>query len=569
MQGLRKLAADEQIAYFSMEIGLTDDIPTFSGGLGVLAGDTLKSAAELNLPMVAVTLLSRKGFFRQVLDAEGHQSEEPEDWDPAEHMRHLSLKIHVPVEGRSVAVTAWCRDIICPATEWKVPVFYLDTNLPENDERDRGITDFLYGGDARYRLKQEIVLGIGGVLALNALGLRIKKYHMNEGHAALLTLELLRRFKRDIESVWDEKKVWDEESVRDLCVFTTHTPVEAGHDRFPYPMVREVLGETIPEDEIKKLAGSENFNMTLLAMNLSKYINGVAKKHGEVSRRMFPGYEINAITNGVHTHTWVSPSFARLYDRFLPGWANEPEIFVRVDRVPLAEIWKAHMEAKKDLIDYVNSVSSAAMDYETLTIGFARRATAYKRADMLFTDMERLKRIGGGRLQIIYAGKAHPRDTGGKKIIHEVFQKIRELEGEIRIVFLENYKIGIAKKLTSGVDVWLNTPMRPREASGTSGMKAAHNGVLNFSVLDGWWIEGYVEGATGWSIGPEPQESPVSNNAVDSEDLYRKLEKEILPLFYEDRDGWVRMMQSAIGKIAYYFNTHRMMRRYVTEAYIR
>jgi len=569
MQGLKKLSADEQIAYFSMEIGLTDDIPTFSGGLGILAGDTLKSAAELNLPMVAVTLLTRKGFFRQVLDAEGVQSEFPEEWNPEDHMRLLPSRINVTIEGRTVVVAAWCRDIVCPVTGWKVPVFYLDTALPENDEQDRGITDHLYGGDKSYRLKQEIVLGIGGVLMLKALKLRIKKYHMNEGHAALLTLVLLRRFKRDIESVWDEKKVWDEERVRELCVFTTHTPVEAGHDRFPYEMIRSVLGEIIAIDELKKLAGEDIFNMTYLAMNLSNYINGVAKKHGEVSRHMFPGYEINAITNGVHSHTWVSPSFARLYDRYLPGWANEPEIFVRVDRIPADEIWGAHMEAKKELIDYVNEKTGAGMDTETLTIGFARRATAYKRAEMLFSDIERLKKMGTGKLQIIYAGKAHPKDDGGKKIICEVFKKIQELKGSINVVFLENYKMGIAKKLVAGVDVWLNTPMRPREASGTSGMKASHNGVLNFSVLDGWWIEGYIEGATGWSIGPEPTASPVSNYDVDSADLYKKLEEQIIPLYYEDREGWIKMMQSAVGKVAYYFNTHRMMRRYVTEAYIR
>jgi len=569
MQGLKKLAADEQIAYFSMEIGLTDDVPTFSGGLGILAGDTLKSAAELNLPMVAVTLQAKKGFFRQVLDAEGHQSELPEEWNPAEQMRLLPHKVNVTIEGRSVAVAAWCRDIICPVTGWKVPVFYLDTDLPENEEKDRGITDYLYGGDKRYRLKQEIVLGIGGVLMLRALNLRIKKYHMNEGHAALLTLVLLRRFKRDIESVWDEQKVWDEEHVRELCVFTTHTPVEAGHDRFPYEMIKEVLGEIITIDEMKKLAGEDVFNMTYLAMNLSNYINGVAKKHGEVSRHMFPGYVINAITNGVHSPTWVSPSFARLYDKYLPGWANEPEIFVRIDRVPSDEIWAAHIEAKKDLIEYVNSVSHVEMDPDVLTIGFARRATAYKRAEMLFADVDRLKKMGKGRLQIIYAGKAHPRDEGGKKIICEVFQKIKELQGSINVVFLENYKINVAKKLVAGVDVWLNTPMRPREASGTSGMKASHNGVLNFSVLDGWWIEGYIEGSTGWSIGPEPTASPVSNFDVDSEDLYKKLEGQIIPLYYEDRAGWIRMMQGAVGKVAYYFNTHRMMRRYVTEAYIR
>jgi len=552
-----------------MEIGLVDEVPTFSGGLGILAGDTLKSAAELNLPMVAVTLMARKGFFRQVLDAEGNQSEEPIDWDPAKVMRLLPDKVNITIEGRSVAVAAWCRDIVCPVTGWKVPVFYLDVHLPENDEQDRGLTDFLYGGDRAYRLKQEIILGIGGVLMLKALRLRIKKYHMNEGHAALLTIELLRRFKRDIESVWDEKQVWDEERVRELCVFTTHTPVEAGHDRFPYEMVTRILGEVISLDEMQKLAGEDCFNMTYLAMNLSKYINGVAKKHGEVSRNMFPGYVIKAITNGVHSPTWVSPSFARLYDRYLPGWANEPEIFVRVDRVPSEEVWAAHMEAKKDIIDYVNKVSDVGMDCDTLTIGFARRATAYKRAEMLFADMERLRKIGAGKLQIIYAGKAHPSDEGGKNIIREVFEKIKELKGEIKIVFLENYRIEIAKKLVAGVDVWLNTPMRPREASGTSGMKASHNGVLNFSVLDGWWIEGYIEGATGWSIGPEPTDSPISNYAADSEDLYKKLEEEIVPLYYNDREGWIRMMSSAIGKVAYYFNTHTMMRRYVTEAYIR
>jgi len=569
MQGLKKLSADEQIAYFSMEIGLTDDVPTFSGGLGILAGDTLKSAAELNLPMVAVTLQARKGFFRQVLDDEGHQTEEPIEWNPADQMRLLPNKVHVTIEGRSVAVVAWCRDIVCPVTAWKVPVFYLDTDLPENDEQDRGITDYLYGGDKTYRLKQEIVLGIGGVLMLKALKIRIKKYHMNEGHAALLTLVLLRRFKRDIESVWDEEKVWDEERVRELCVFTTHTPVEAGHDRFPYDMIIKVLGEVITLYEMKKLAGEDDFNMTYLAMNLSNYINGVAKKHGEVSRHMFPGYAINAITNGVHSPTWVSPSFARLYDKYLPGWATEPEIFVRVDRVPAHEFWAAHMEAKKKLIDFVNETTGAGMDPEILTIGFARRATAYKRAEMLFADVERLKKMGAGKLQIIYAGKAHPRDEGGKKIICEVFRKIKELKGCINIVFIENYRIEVAKKLVAGVDVWLNTPMRPREASGTSGMKASHNGVLNFSVLDGWWIEGYIEGATGWSIGPEPTSSPVSNYDVDSADLYKKLEEQIIPLYYEDNAGWVKMMQSAVGKVAYYFNTHRMMRRYVTEAYIR
>ncbi|GMR04618.1 MAG: alpha-glucan family phosphorylase [Thermodesulfobacteriota bacterium] len=569
MEELQRVAEDPQIAYFSMEIGLTDEIRTFSGGLGILAGDTLKSAAELNIPMIAVTLASRKGFFRQHLDAEGRQTEEPDDWGLEEKLQPIPRKVHVRIEGRDVAVRAWCYKVACPVTDWKVPIFYLDTNLPENDELDRGLTDCLYGGDKRYRLKQEIILGIGGVLMLNALGFRVKKYHMNEGHAAFLTLELLRRFKRDIESVWDEKEVWDFERVKNLCVFTTHTPVEAGHDRFPYDMVKEVIGEFIPLDVLKELAGSDDLNMTLLAMNLSKYINGVAKKHGEVSRGLFPGYEIKAITNGVHSHTWTYKSFARLYDRYLPGWANEPELFVRVDKIPADEIWDAHMDAKKELIDCVNEKTGVGMDYDTLTMGFARRATSYKRANMLFSDIERLKRIGGGKLQIIYAGKAHPRDSEGKRIIEDIFRKIAELKGSVKAVFLENYNIDLAKKLVSGVDVWLNTPMRPREASGTSGMKAAHNGVLNFSVLDGWWLEGHIEGYTGWSIGPGQAESVLSHGTSDVEDLYGKLEKEIIPIYYENRGLWIKMMESAIGKIAYYFNSHRMMRRYVTEAYIR
>ncbi|MFQ5442348.1 MAG: alpha-glucan family phosphorylase [Thermodesulfobacteriota bacterium] len=569
MEELKRVAEDPQIAYFSMEIGLTDEIRTFSGGLGILAGDTLKSAAELNLPMVAVTLASRKGFFVQHLDSEGRQTEEPDEWGLEEKLQLHPQKVLVRIEGRDVAIRAWFYKVGCPVTGWKVPIFYLDTNLPENDERDRGLTDCLYGGDERYRLCQEIILGIGGVLMLRAIGFRIKKYHMNEGHAAFLTVELLRRFKRDIESVWDEKEVWDVERVKDLCVFTTHTPVEAGHDRFSYDLVKSVLGERLPLDILKGLAGKDNLNMTLLAMNLSNYINGVAKKHGEVSRDLFPGYEINAITNGVHSHTWTSKSFARLYDRYLPGWANEPELFVRVDKVPSGELWDAHMEAKRELIDYVNEKTGAGMDPDTLTIGFARRATAYKRANMLFSDVERLKRIGEGRLQIIYAGKSHPSDGGGKAIIEEIFKKMKELKGSIKVVFLENYNIALAKKMVSGVDVWLNTPMRPREASGTSGMKASHNGVLNFSVLDGWWIEGHIEGKTGWSIGPGPSESAVSDGASDVEDLYTKLEKEIIPVYYNNRDLWVSMMENAIGKIAYYFNTHRMMRRYVTEAYIR
>ncbi|MEK6759549.1 MAG: alpha-glucan family phosphorylase [Deltaproteobacteria bacterium] len=570
MKFIQELTAEPKIAYFSMEIGFRNDIPTYSGGLGVLAGDTIKSAADLNLPMVAVTLIYKKGYFRQEIK-DGKQIEHPEEWDPSKQMMLLPQKIHLKIEGRDVHVQAWMYGVTGPVSKWSVPIFFLDTDLPENAPEDRGLTDSLYGGDDRYRLKQEMVLGLGGVMMLRILGFRIKKYHMNEGHASLLTLELLHRFKKDIESVWDEKEIWDIEKVKDLCVFTTHTPVEAGHDKFSYDLVREVVGEIIPFDVLKTLAGPDKLNLTLLAMNLSQYINGVAKKHGEVSKVLFPGYKIQAITNGVHTFTWTCESFARLYDKYIPGWANEPELFVRVGKIPDDELWAAHMEAKKKLIDHVNKVTGAGMDSETLTIGFARRATAYKRANLLLSDQERLKKIGKGRLQIIYAGKAHPRDWDGKKNIEEIVKKGQEIGADVKIVYLENYNMDLASMLVSGVDVWLNTPMRPREASGTSGMKAAHNGVVNFSVLDGWWIEGHIEGFTGWAIGPSPTESTLSvaTDALDMEDLYQKLEHAVIPLYYDNRHLWIRMMQNAIGKNAYYFNTHRMMRRYVTEAYIR
>lgn len=570
MSILSEYIKEPKIAYFTMEIGLSDDMHTYSGGLGVLAGDTVRSAADLNIPFVAITLISRKGYFNQELDKNGHQTELPAIWEPSRYMTTLPESVSIRLEGRTVYIRAWVY-FVESLRNGKVPVLFLDTDLPENSDKDREITDYLYGGDEAYRMKQEAVLGIGGVRMLRKLGFNIKKYHMNEGHAAFLTLELLHEYKRDIETVWDETHIWDVDTVKEFCVFTTHTPVEAGHDRFSYELYSRILGDYFPENVLRRLAGEECLNMTLLALNLSKYINGVAKRHGEVSKGMFPGYQINAITNGVHSYTWTSEGFKRLYDKYLPGWANEPEIFVRIGIIPDEELWDAHMDAKKKLIDYVNSVTDAGMDYDTLTIGFARRATSYKRADLLFYDIERLERIGSGRLQIVYAGKAHPKDIEGKLMIERIYSVIQRLKGKIRIAFLKNYNMDIALKLVSGVDVWLNTPLRPYEASGTSGMKAAHNGVLNFSVLDGWWIEGHIEGYTGWSIGPAPNEQVSKDdiNRIDAEDLYYKLENLIIPTFYNDRKRWIRMMQNAIGKNAYYFNTHRMMRRYVTEAYIR
>ncbi len=570
MSILEKHTNGSKIAYFSMEIGLRDEIPTFSGGLGILAGDTIKSSADLNLPLVAVTLIYHKGYFKQDIDDQGRQIELAAQWAPSEIMTTLPEKVDVIIEDRTVYIQALVYAVISPRGG-EIPVIFLDTNLPENSEEDRALTDHLYGGDDSYRIKQEVILGIGGVRMLRKLGLQIKKYHMNEGHAAFLTLELLHQFKNDLKDVWDESFMWNFETVKELCVFTTHTPVEAGHDKFSYDLYRRVIGDYFPEKVIRGIAGEENLNMTLLALNLSNDVNGVAKKHGEVSQNMFPGYKINSITNGVHSYTWTCDSFKRLFDKYLPGWANEPELFVRIDMVPPAELWNAHLEAKKILIDYVNSIHDLNMDYETLTIGFARRFATYKRASLLFTDIERLEKIASGKIQLIYAGKAHPKDEGGKKLIEDIFSYSQKLKGRINIAFIDNYNMETALKMVSGVDIWLNNPVRPLEASGTSGMKAAHNGVLNFSVLDGWWIEGHIEGETGWSIGPESTEAVPDENAdaIDTSDLYKKLEEVIIPTFYQDRDKWISMMKSAIGKNAYYFNTHRMMRRYVTEAYIR
>ncbi len=570
---LQEFTREPKIAYFSMEIGIANDIPTYSGGLGVLAGDTIRSGADLKLPMVAVTLLSKKGYFTQEIDERGRQTEQPTLWEPSKYMTLLPSKVYIQIEDREVAIQAWLY-VVKSLTGGSIPVFFLDTDVEGNSPDDKELTSYLYGGDQAYRLKQEIILGIGGVKMLHELGFEIKKYHMNEGHASLLTIELLLRYKRPIEDVWDERLVWDVTRVRDICVFTTHTPVEAGHDKFSYDLILKVMGELIPLSVMRELGGDDSLNMTLLALNLSEFVNGVAKKHGQVSQSMFPGYEISAITNGVHTYTWTCDSLKRLYDKYLPGWANEPELFVRVGRIPDDELWAAHMEAKKVLIDFVNIETNAGMDYETLTIGFARRATAYKRPDLIFSDIERLEKIATGKIQIIYSGKAHPRDDHGKWLIEKIHVIKERLKGKIKMAYVKNYDMEKALKLVSGVDVWLNTPLRPREASGTSGMKAAHNGVMNFSILDGWWIEGHIEGFTGWAIGPSPTESMLSNNIEemdkrDAEDLYNKLENIIIPMYYTDRHTWIRMMQNAIGKNAYYFNSHRMMRRYVTEAYIR
>lgn len=565
MSQLNDFTHEPRVAYFSMEIALQNDIPTYSGGLGVLAGDTMRSATDLELPVVAVTLVSRAGYFRQTIDAEGRQKEEPLHWQPADHAELLNAKIAVTIENRTVWISAWLYTLE-GHMNGRQPIILLDTDVAENSAEDRKITDTLYGGDSTYRLKQEIVLGMGGMRLLQALGFEIRQYHMNEGHSALLGLELLRRFKYSTEDIRPGDALYDIPRVRECCCFTTHTPVDAGHDRFEYALVQRVLNNFVDIATLKQLAGDESLNMTRLALNLSEHVNGVAKRHAEVSRKMFPGYRVKAITNGVHPYTWTSPGFARLYDQHLPGWCHEPELLVRADCcIPDEAIVQAHREAKMNLLDHITSLTGKTFDAQQPILGFARRMTAYKRPDLLFSDLARLKAIAQQHpFQIVLAGKAHPNDQGGKQLIELIHRHISELDGLINMTFLPGYDMDIARVMVAGVDVWLNTPLRPMEASGTSGMKAAFNGVPNLSVLDGWWVEGCIEGVTGWGVG----DSTESANSNDALALYDKLEHVVLPL-YQHPASWVNVMKGAICKNASFFNSHRMMRRYTTEAYVR
>jgi starch phosphorylase len=520
----------------------------------------------MELPMVAVTLISHQGYFRQEIDPSGRQIEHPDAWDPTKWTVGLTAKVAVTIEQRDVWVGG--RLYVHEGhMNGRQPVILLDTDLDENHPDDRTITHFLYGGDEAYRLKQEMVLGIGGIRLLRALGFEIRQYHMNEGHSALLPLELLRRYAYAPEELRPGESPYDLPRVRDLCCFTTHTPVEAGHDRFDYRLVDRVMEPMIETATLKQLAGENDLNMTRLALNLSEYINGVAKRHAEISRGMFPGYRVHAVTNGVHPFRWTSASFRALYDKYLPGWCHEPELLVRADCC-LAddEVWAAHLACKRVLVDRVASLTSVRLDPELPVLGFARRMTAYKRPDLLFTDLERLRAIAQqSPFQVVLAGKAHPRDAGGKQLIETLHRHMRDLQDVIRVVYLPDYGMELAQTMVAGVDVWLNTPLPPREASGTSGMKAAFNGVPNLSVLDGWWIEGCIEGITGWAVG----NSEAVSDGEDAASLYRKLEQTVLPLYHQDRPGWINVMKGAITKNASFFNSHRMMRRYATEAYIR
>jgi glycogen phosphorylase len=550
------------VAYFSMEIAIHPSMPTYSGGLGVLAGDTLRSAADLGVPLAAFTLLHRKGYFQQHLDGAGVQTEEVQSWNPADYCTEETARVTVLVEDRVVTVRAWRYDL-AGRFGHVVPIYLLDTDVDGNSGWDRGLTDHLYGGDTNYRLQQEIVLGMGGARMANALDLKVNVYHMNEGHAALLTLALLEGQLGG--GPLGTPTEADIEQVRRKCVFTTHTPVPAGHDRFSTEQAIRILGG----DRTARLQQQGCFrdgllNMTLLALRFSRYANGVAMQHGKISREMFPEFAIDSITNGVHAPTWVSEPVQEMLDEHIPAWRRDNLYLRNAIDIPETRFLEAHARAKEELLAEVGSRTGRVLDPKVLTLGFARRVATYKRATLMFTDPERLKQIAAeaGGLQILYAGKAHPQDEPGKGLIQRVVEEAARSSNDLlRIIYLENYAWDLGAMLTAGVDVWVNTPKRPYEASGTSGMKAAMNGVPSLSILDGWWIEGCIEGVTGWAI------EDGASDEEEAHSLYKKLETAVVPLYREGPEKWARLMRTTLAFNASYFNTNRMVKQYARNAY--
>src|ERR1700761_6455310 len=562
LKAVRLAASEGMVGYFSMEIAIEPSMPTYSGGLGVLAGDTLRSAADMGLLLAAVTLVHRKGYFRQILDANGVQSEEPQPWSPEARLPQEEPRIVVTIEGRPVHVRAWRYDME-GVTGHTIPIYLLDTDLEANDPRDRTLTDRLYGGDTNYRLAQEIVLGIGGFRMLDALGYDVSVYHMNEGHAALLTLALLEKTLSG--GALSSAQERDFDAVRQHCVFTTHTPVPAGHDRFSMEQGNRILGSE-RTTLIERVGGCHDgmLNMTYIALRFARYVNGVAMQHGKVSREMFPDYTIDAITNGVHAATWTAPAFRVLFDRHIPRWREDNLKLRYAMEIPENEIAEAHLEGKRALIAAVKIRTGLELRPEIFTIGFGRRAATYKRCELLFSDPGRLLRAARelGGLQILLSGKAHPADHPAKAKIQQVIELTRQFSSdELKIGYLEDYDWTLGALLTGGVDLWLNTPKRPYEASGTSGMKAALNGVPSLSILDGWWIEGWIEGVTGWAIADH------DDDAGEATSLYEHLEQVILPLFYQQPEQWQRIMRSTVALNGSYFNTQRMLEQYVLNAY--
>ncbi len=601
------------VAYFSAEFGFHESVPEYSGGLGILAGDHCKAASDLGLPFVAVGLLYRHGYFIQRLNKEGWQEALAMNIAFNELPIHEARKedgsvlaVQVDILGRTVTAKVWEIKV------GRISLYALDTDVPANSDEDRKITAELYGGDTEMRIRQEIVLGIGGVRALRALGIKPSVYHMNEGHAAFLGMERIRQLMAD-----DGVEYYPALQVTAASsVFTTHTPVPAGNDAFSADLMHRYFEKYVGElkisfEEFLKFGRTWNhtpddpFSMTILALRMSRRANGVSAKHGDVSRKMWtsvwpyaPVQEvpITSVTNGIHLHTWLAPEMRDLYEKYFgAGWQDrisDPDLWRRVSDIPDTELWNTHMLLKKRMIEFVrcrvrehrerlgespDRVRAAAtlLDPEVLTIGFARRFATYKRALLLFKDLERLRVIFGKKdrpIQIVIAGKSHPKDDAGKRLIQNLIRLISEPEFEGKVVFVEDYDTNVARHLVQGVDVWLNNPLRPLEASGTSGQKVPPNGGVNLSVLDGWWCEGY-NGKNGWAIGPEIDGgTPELQDEVDVKSLYGILDNQVIPLYYAKPDGrlplaWINLMRESIRSVTPVFNTWRMVREYMERFY--
>ncbi len=554
------------VAYFSMEIAIDSALPTYSGGLGVLAGDTIRGAADLGVPMVAVTLLHRKGYVRQSISDSGEQLEAPEQWEPEQLLSRCQPVVDVPLRDRIIRVQAWKR-VEVGVTGHSVPILFLDTDVVENSPEDKRITDSLYGGDHGLRLLQELVLGVGGARMLRALGYPANTiHHMNEGHAAFLLLDRI-----PDEGTPDTEGALQE--LRHRTVFTTHTPVPAGHDVFTVEHVSHVL----TDEHLKKVEGvfrDGYLNMTRLALAFSGTVNAVSRKHMDVTKAMFPEADVYGITNGVHAVRWTAPPFARLFDKFLPGWRQRSEQLRQAILIPVEDIQQAHRECRESFLRAIESQVGMPFGGAGIVIGFARRATEYKRPLMIFNDLPRLQRLAEqfGPINLIFAGKAHPRDEWGKSLIraiHELGTKGGDL---VRVAFLPNYETHLAGQMVAGVDVWLNTPRAPMEASGTSGMKCALNGVPSLSIADGWWLEGGIQGVTGWIVKSPLNEggvSPMEQDHADADALYSQLEHHVLPMFFHSHMAFGEVMRNAIALNGSFFNTHRMVDQYRVMAYER
>jgi len=539
------------VGYFTAEIGLWSELHTYSGGLGVLAGDHVKSAADAEVPLVGVTLLYRKGYGRQHLDEDGIQTETYRDLDPAQHLQDTGMDISLPLDGGELWAKVWRADIT-GVSGHEVPVYFLDTFHPKNTEKhlDLGLT--LYGGDDWVRIRQEYLLGVGGLRLLDKLGHDLDGLHLNEGHCTFALLEML-------------GKGWTREQLAKRVLFTTHTPVPAGHDRFEWDAVKEVLGDLLPSDAKQLVidAGDpeegRRISMSHLAVALSGPVNAVSNLNAWVASSMFADHHIAPITNGVHHLTWTSPMMGDLFDEQLPGWREDPTKLAHAGKIPTEELVDARDVARKVLRELVQTSTGVRLDKNRLTIGFARRFATYKRANLVFSDLERLREIGAGKIQFVFSGKAHPRDEGGKALIKSIFDSAKDLEQDIPVAFLEDYSMATGLAMTGGVDIWLNNPIRPMEASGTSGMKAAMNGVPNCSILDGWWPEGCEHGVNGWAIGKADDER---DDVRDAKNVLDVIENEVLPAWDEGDEKWCELMRASIATSAR-FTGARMISDYL------